>query len=304
MTMTTAYRLMPNECSNRAYPHAIDEVERGFLPPSFHTLEMAGVLQTTLDLGELMDLFLRELQGHVEIDGLRYRRNDQGLEIQKGDLSHHNISYTLTVKDQRLGEVTFFRRVAFQPDEIRTLEDLLAALLYPLRNTLEYQRALQSVLIDPLTGVNNRFAMEVVLKRELELARRTGASLAVILLDVDFFKEINDTYGHPTGDLCLQALAHCVQESIRSSDMVFRVGGEEFLVLLSQSSREGAMQLAERMRRHVQDLVLGDITERRLTVSLGVAELAPEDTVTSLYQRVDQALYRAKLGGRNRAEAL
>jgi len=300
---TAAYRLMTNEYTNPAYPRAINEVERG-LPPPFRTLEMAGVLQTTLDLGELMDLFLREMQGHVEMDGLRYRQGDQGLEIKKGDLSRHSVSYTLTVKGQRLGEIAFFRAVAFQPNEIRTLEDLLAALLYPLRNTLEYQRALQSALIDPLTGVNNRVAMEVVLKRELELARRRGTPLAVILLDVDFFKQVNDTYGHPTGDLCLQALAHCVQDSIRSSDMVFRVGGEEFLVLLSPSGREGAEQLAERVRSHVQDLTLGAITERRLSVSLGVTELIAEDTIASLYRRADQALYRAKQRGRNRVETL
>ena len=253
--MTTVSRLMTNEYTNPAGPSAFHEIKHAF-PPPFRTLEMAGVLQTTLDLSELMDLFLSEMQGHVEMDGLRYRQGDQGLEIMKGELSRHSVSYSLTVRGQRLGEIAFFRAVAFQSSEIRTLEDLLAALLYPLRNSLDYQHALQAALIDPLTGVNNRSAMEVVLKRELELARRCGTPLAVILLDVDFFKQINDTYGHPIGDLCLQALAHCVQESVRGSDMVFRVGGEEFLVLLSPSNREGAEQLAERVRCHVQGLSL------------------------------------------------
>ena len=301
--MNTAYRLMNHNHPTPAYRRGLTEAGRG-VPPPFRTLELAGILQTTLDLSELMDLFLQELQGHVEFDGLRYRHAEQGLDLLKGDGGRHSLSYDLTVKGQRLGELSFFRTSPFHGDEIRTLEDLLAALLYPLRNTLEYRRALLAALIDPLTGVNNRSAMDVVLKREVDLAHRRTSPLAVILLDVDFFKQVNDTYGHPAGDLCLQALAQCVQDSIRGSDMLFRVGGEEFLVLLSQTDHAGATQLAERIRQHVQALPLTSITGRSLSVSLGVTELTPQDTLQSLYARADQALYKAKQGGRNRVESL
>jgi diguanylate cyclase (GGDEF)-like protein len=301
--MTTAFRLMSNHHSNPTFHAPPDPLEHGTAPP-FRTLELAGVLQTTLDLSELMDLFLHEMQVHIELDGIAYRNQERGLEIKKGDTFRHSLSYDLTVKGQRLGEISFHRQSAFQSDEIRTLEDLLAALLYPLRNTLEYQRALQSALIDSLTGVNNRAAMDVVLRRELELARRRKSSLTVILIDVDYFKQVNDTYGHPVGDLCLQALAHCVEDSIRGSDMLFRAGGEEFLVLLSQTGRKGAEQLAERVRRRVQELRLIAIPGRALSVSLGVAELTPTDTVDSLYARADQALYEAKQAGRNRVHVL
>lgn len=293
---TAAYRLMTNEYTNPAYPRAINEVERG-LPPPFRTLEMAGVLQTTLDLGELMDLFLREMQGHVEMDGLRYRQGDQGLEIKKGDLSRHSVSYTLTVKKQRLGEIAFFRAVAFQPNEIRTLEDLLAALLYPLRNTLEYQRALQSALIDPLTGVNNRVAMEVVLKRELELARRRGTPLAVILLDVDFFKDTNDRFGHHAGDQVLVALAQLIGKGIRKTDVAARWGGEEFLVLCPETAAEGASRVADKLRAEIAAHRFGRIGGK--TASFGVADILPDDSAESLLRRADRALYAAKGAGRN-----
>jgi diguanylate cyclase (GGDEF)-like protein len=272
--------------------------------PPFRTLELTGVLQTTLDLGELMGLFMREMQAQVEFDGLRYLSPEKDLEVTRGETSLHSVAYTLTVREQALGELRFFRARAFRTGELRALEDLLVALLYPLRNTLAYRRALLSALVDPLTGVNNRAAMDVVLRREVELSHRRGTPLAVILLDVDHFKEVNDTFGHPTGDACLQAVAQCVQDSVRLSDLVFRCGGEEFLVLLSQTEPDGARQLAERIRQNVGQLRLPAMGERHLTISLGVAELTPDEQVRDIYARADRALYRAKRAGRDRVEVL
>jgi diguanylate cyclase (GGDEF)-like protein len=270
----------------------------------FRALELTGVLQTTLDLGELMGLCMREMQAQVEFDGLRYRSPERDLEVTRGEASLHSVAYTLTVREQPLGELRFFRARSFRPSELRALEDLLVALLYPLRNTLAYRRALLSALVDPLTGVNNRAAMDVVLRREVELSHRRDTPLAVILLDVDYFKQVNDTFGHPTGDACLQAVAQCVQDSVRLSDLVFRCGGEEFLVLLSQTEPDGARQLAERIRENVSQLRLPAMGERHLTISLGVTELAPDESVRELYERADRALYQAKRAGRDRVAVL
>jgi diguanylate cyclase (GGDEF)-like protein len=267
---------------------------------SAHTLELVGVLQTTLDLTELLDLFLREVQADLELDGLRFGHPARGIEVLRGTASRHSAAYKLTVNGQHLGEMEFFRAFPFGGGDLRSLEDLMVALLYPLRNSLAYREALLSALVDPLTGVNNRAAMDMVLKREVELARRQGTPLSVILLDIDFFKRINDAYGHPTGDLCLQAVARCVQDSVRGSDLVFRCGGEEFLALLSHTELEGAGRLAERIRRNVAALPVPSLRERGLSVSLGVAALGPDDSVASLYQRADAAMYRAKETGRNR----
>lgn len=299
----TAYRLMADDLSH-SFIHALYEDPLG-IQPRFQVLELAGLLQTTLDLGELLGLFLRGLQAHVEFDGIRYRHPDQGIELTKGLASGHSLAYTLNIKGQPLGEVSFYRTYTpFGRDEVQTLEGLLAALLYPLRNTLQYRSALLSASLDPLTQVGNRAAMDRVLQREVELARRQTSPLSVILLDIDHFKQINDTHGHRAGDCCLQAVAKCVQDSIRGSDLLFRCGGEEFLVLLSQTQRDGALQLAERVRRQVQDLVLPANGQGHLSISLGVTALQPEDVVSSLYERADQALYRAKQGGRNRVETL
>jgi diguanylate cyclase (GGDEF)-like protein len=295
---------MANDYSTSASLNAGLMDDTADAPRPSRALELTGVLQTTLDLAELIGLFMREMQAQVEFDGLRYLSPEQDLEVTRGRVALHSVTYELTVREQRLGELRFFRARPFLPEDLRALEDLLVALLYPLRNSLAYRRALLSALVDPLTGVNNRAAMDVVLRREVELARRRGSSLAVILLDIDHFKQVNDTYGHPTGDACLQAVAHCVQDSIRLSDLLFRCGGEEFLVLLSQTEPEGAAQLAERIRHNVSQMRLPAIGKHRLTVSLGVAELGVHDGVADVYERADRALYQAKHGGRNRVENL
>jgi diguanylate cyclase (GGDEF)-like protein len=295
---------MTNDFSN-LYPisHGLLN-SQGKAPPPAGTLELIQVLQSTLDLDELMELLKRELSAQVKLDGLRYHHPDRNIDLQRGERQAHSASYLLTIEGHSLGEITFYRAKGFHNREIRALENLLAALIYPLRNTLEYQRVLHLALFDPLTGANNRATMDMALRREVELARRKQSSLALIMLDIDYFKKVNDTYGHSAGDLCLQAVAGCVQDSIRGSDLLFRCGGEEFLILLSQTEIEGASQLAERIRQHVADLSLNAIGDHKLTVSLGVTQITPEDSVQSLYERCDSALYAAKNGGRNRVETV
>jgi len=302
--MTTAPRLMSNDFST-LYP-----ITGGLLPgddkapPITGTLELTQVLQTTLDLDELLTILMQELKTHVTFDGLRYSNSALCIDLSKGEIARHSVTYKLTIQDHVLGEIGFTRSRKFRSAEMHLLENLLAALIYPLRNSLEYQRVLHQALIDPLTGANNRAAMDMVLQREVELARRNKQPLSVLLLDIDFFKLVNDTYGHSAGDLCLQAVAGCVQDSIRGSDLLFRCGGEEFLVLLSQTRQDGATLLAERVRQNVAELTLKATGGERISVSLGVSEMLGEDTVQSLFERTDKALYKAKRTGRNKVEVL
>lgn len=295
---------MTNDFSN-LYPISGNFLaNHGKVPPPSGMLELTQVLQSTLDINDLIGLLKQELQAQVAFDGLRYQHPEQNVDLTRGKQRPHSALYKLTIEGHSLGEVTFYRAKSFQNSELQTLENLLAALIYPLRNTLEYQRVLHMALIDPLTGANNRASMDMALRREVELSRRNHSSLAVILLDIDYFKKVNDTYGHSVGDLCLQAVAGCVQDSIRGSDLLFRCGGEEFLVLLSQTDLVGAGQLAERIRSHVAELSLNALGGNKLTVSMGVSEIKPEDSVQSLYERCDTALYKAKNNGRNRVEII
>lgn len=153
---------------------------------------------------------------------------------------------------------------------------------------------------DPLTGLANRRFLQERLAEVLALARRKHSALAVILADLDHFKTINDNYGHDAGDRVLQKFAALLKENCRTEDLAVRFGGEEFLLLLPQSTAAQALQLAERIRGLLEgaDILGNDI---RITASMGIAELAFEDTMDSLLKRADQALYQAKKTGRNRA---
>jgi len=266
-------------------------------------LALTGILQTTLEINELMALFAKELVQFVEFDGLDYSFDSLNILISLGDRHKHSCEYRLIVSGEELGNLKLYRHHPFDSDEMETAENLLAALLYPLRNALLYRRAVQTSMIDPLTGVKNRSTMEDALAREIELSKRQDSSLSVVLLDIDHFKLINDRFGHLYGDQALRAVAQCTAETIRESDMLFRYGGEEFLIMLSGTDLSGSTRLAERIRSRIQQLQPHPDKDMHLTVSLGVTLLQQDDDITSLFERVDAALYQAKRQGRNRVSA-
>lgn len=151
---------------------------------------------------------------------------------------------------------------------------------------------------DPLTGLRNRNGFEALYENELQRSRRQDLALSVLLLDLDFFKRINDVHGHPTGDRVLQEVATLLKQEARKVDYVIRWGGEEFLLLCPSTSMDQAKALAERMLRTTQehDFRLG----YPLTLSIGVATLGPKDLPGRMFEQVDAALYQAKAQGRNR----
>jgi diguanylate cyclase (GGDEF)-like protein len=158
---------------------------------------------------------------------------------------------------------------------------------------------------DSLTGTANRRHFEHLAGLELDHARRMGRSFAVLALDIDHFKRINDTWGHAAGDEALKAFANACRLSLREYDILGRLGGEEFAVALPNTGPDGARVIAERLRAAVEELVVrpakGELFD--LTVSIGVAQLRETDlSVDTVLDRADQALYRAKHGGRNRVE--
>lgn len=150
---------------------------------------------------------------------------------------------------------------------------------------------------DALTGIPNRQGFNEVMAREFARARRFQQPLAVVILDLDNFKRVNDRYGHPVGDQVLAGTARLLSTRVRESDFVARWGGEEFAVITSMTDAAGAARLAEKLRALMEVTHLGPVVE--MSASFGVAEMHPDDTVESLIQRADAALYQAKSGGRN-----
>ncbi len=158
---------------------------------------------------------------------------------------------------------------------------------------------------DPLTWVWNRYAILDILDRELQRGRRQGAPVSVVMADLDHFKSINDSYGHLVGDAVLREAARRMRDAVRTYDAVGRYGGEEFLMVFPGLDHEGALQLAERLRRVLcASPVVTEGGPVRITASLGVSALAAGDhrTAESLIEAADQALYRAKKSGRNQVE--
>ncbi len=169
---------------------------------------------------------------------------------------------------------------------------------------LENQRITFKALAyqDPLTKINNRLRLDVVLEKEIEIARKESISLSLVMLDIDFFKKVNDTYGHDMGDYVLIELTNLIKVRLRDNDMFARWGGEEFMIILPKSDAELAKEIAERLRVSVQNHKFEDVGT--ITCSFGVSELMANDTYTSFLKRVDDALYKAKNNGRNRVEKL
>lgn len=156
---------------------------------------------------------------------------------------------------------------------------------------------------DPLTGLANQRALEERLPALLAAARRHHQPLAAVLADLDHFKKINDTYGHAAGNEVLRGFARLLQENCRQEDLPVRWGGEEFLIVLPNTNREGAYHFAVRVKKLLAAQVFPPLLEP-VTASFGISEFQPDDDADSFFKRADQALYQAKNAGRNRIEIL
>lgn len=169
------------------------------------------------------------------------------------------------------------------------------------------QRKLQAVAItDPLTGLLNRRQMQYLLDQEVERFKRSGQPMGLMLLDLDHFKQINDTHGHGAGDKVLQDFSAILKEQLRSQDLVARWGGEEFLVAMPQCGGQDVLQAAERVCRATEARDWSEILgpDKKVTVSIGVSELKRDGNAALALSQADDALYRSKAHGRNRVTCL
>ncbi|WP_241049967.1 diguanylate cyclase [Achromobacter xylosoxidans] len=190
------------------------------------------------------------------------------------------------------------------PDQVRELQELVARIKHLLNGLFDMVAEIESGS-DPLTNVLNRRFLPSVIGREILIATREQSTFSVLLLDIDHFKAINDSHGHAGGDQVLRQFAEVVHQSCRSSDFVFRYGGEEFLVVLVDTAREAALAVAEKLgaeiRRHA--FAIPEAGSLRITASIGVATFDGHPDYAYLIERADKALYQAKQAGRDRSVA-
>lgn len=269
--------------------------------PQGRSLHLLSQLQTTLEADTVVLLFAEECAKHVPYDSFTYSNKIDGVMVDTGSAARHSCHYRLVVAEESLGQLTLTRSRPYADTEITELEDMLVALVYPLRNALLYQRALRSAQKDALTGLYNRSALDTSLQREFNLARRNKTALSLLVLDIDNFKVINDTHGHAAGDAVIKQLAAAIAALSRNTDIVARFGGEEFALLLNATDKAGAQVIAARICEAVRALVC-KVKGARIpfTVSIGVATLARDKNEKSLLERADMAMYAAKRGGRDR----
>jgi len=222
-----------------------------------------------------------------------------GLDRPEGSPSFGSTNYLEL--PLHLGSVTVyseFNLISHFSDSL--LQGMMEGFATSLRNSLEYEKVKELSMRDGLTGLFNRRVLEEML--ELEGRKRQVTPISLLVMDLDNFKQINDTYGHPAGDVVLQTAARVLRESTRGSDLIARTGGEEFSVLLQTQSPLGALEVGERIRANLaRTLVTYNGRQIRISGSIGVAHRSVQDPcgVKELVQRADQAMYEAKRQGKN-----
>jgi diguanylate cyclase (GGDEF)-like protein len=216
----------------------------------------------------------------------------EAIAIRLDELPDGEVGVVVFYADQR----DYFERVGLAP--FRAFVDLARSLLRQSHTLQQLERAVRR---DPLTQLLNRYGMREAIDAAMSRAQLIGEPFALILLDLDRFKLLNDSYGHPTGDAALQHLARLLRANLREVDRIARWGGEEFLLLLPRQDLDAAIQTAERLRQIVEAHPL-TLPQRTITLSASLGVIAwssPSDTVERLLAQLDSLLYDAKRGGRN-----
>jgi two-component system, cell cycle response regulator len=218
---------------------------------------------------------------------------------EDGEVIRHGVAVPIPAETGPIGYLTVFSRSttsAFTDADRRSLEDLATRAGPAIENASRFREARQLADLDALTGLHNRRYFHETLNREVARAHRYGRRLALVVFDLDDFKAINDRIGHLAGDGVLAEVAERVRGVVRSADVACRVGGDEFGIILPESTLTDAEQLSHRMQAAVASRPIGDAGT--LQLSAGAAELRPEDDATKFFERADDALYRAKESGK------
>ena len=195
---------------------------------------------------------------------------------------------------------------ALSKRDISYLEQLTRQSAITINRANSYSKILQYATIDALTNLNNRRQFELRLGQEIATTKRQNKPLCAMMIDIDFFKKVNDTYGHASGDAVLRGVAAIVKAALRESDIPSRYGGEEFAVLLPYTHLQEAQIVGERLRKAVETSPIpindesSEVKSIKVTISMGIAEFNNQETGEELFERADKALYEAKESGRNR----
>ncbi|BBN82270.1 hypothetical protein PA25_22550 [Pseudoalteromonas sp. A25] len=259
-------------------------------------------LQTTLHIDELLTVFAEHAQRIIKLSGLQFHSSLGVAQMHQSDNQHVPYKFDLELNEEHLGQLVYYCQYQLSESIKAKLCRLHSALLYPLRNALTYNRVLKLATRDALTGLNNRSQFSDNLAQRIERGRRLQSKFSLMLLDLDNFKQVNDKHGHSTGDEVLTRFAEILKLSVRSTDTVYRFGGDEFAIIIDDPEFTTNKVIAERIMQTVRSCHM--LSKYDVTTSIGFTLSAAQDCENSIFSRTDKGLYRAKADGRNCARTM
>jgi len=257
---------------------------------------LTSQLQTSLEIQQQLDIFSMYVGRLLSITGIRLNTAFGQHSAAGSSDSGHTYKSLLVLNQQCLAEVHYHSDQPFSPMQQRDLLLLEGEWLFALRNALVVARLQQMALKDPLTALGNRRFFDDTFAKAIQLSRRRQQPCALLLLDLDNFKQLNDNYGHAMGDELLIIVADCMREALRQTDSLFRFGGDEFAVILADDDADSADLVARRLlkaiNQHYKCLQYG------VSASAGLAYLQLHQAAEQFFAAADRALYEAKSSGK------
>jgi diguanylate cyclase (GGDEF)-like protein len=249
-------------------------------------------LQGKLELGILFEIFTREIEKQIDVSRLIWDLDDTSTLIRRGKSTEFNQTFVLRFGDNELGKLKYTTPYKLDNDEINLLHTYHRLFAGPLSNAIEYRRVKDMAMRDHLSGLGNRSSFEQDIQHAIAMSERRDVGLVVVIFDLDNFKQVNDRYGHLDGDKVIRRFAIALKHAVRTSDRCYRLGGDEFIMLLQPATDKSAQKVAERVHHLIND----DQALRTLKVSSshGYAQYQKGDTTLSLIDRADRQLYKQK----------
>lgn len=254
-------------------------------------------LQTTLDIEQLLAIYLSNIQHHFQITTVELDSYHGKFGAGSSEHGSHVLTLPIRINDRLMARVTYYSNKAISDVFMSSLTGYQKKLIYPLRNALAFWQLQHMAMRDPLTGIGNRNLFDDAINRQLLNSERYQEPFVLMLLDLDNFKQVNDRYGHLSGDDVLISFVDLVQNCLRGSDQLFRFGGDEFAILLEKEAIATADMVANRISQAINQHPL--FLRYNVSTSIGCAAFEVGDTATSLFARADKALYAAKDAGKN-----
>lgn len=249
-------------------------------------------LLTSIDLSVLSELFYQQLQNTLQLSALKIQFNHADYSF--GDLDNASNIKSLSYKnhDETVATVKYGFNRTLTTGNWQMLQQLHLLLKNPLKNALEHHNIKQVAMKDFLTNLGNRGSYQETIVRLLSQAKRNNNNFGLLVLDMDRFKAINDSFGHVEGDKVLLACAQTISHCLRDTDFAFRIGGDEFCCLLTDSNSAANELVVERITQAISEQPL--LSQHNIACSIGSANYQPGDTEQCLFSRADQAMYHDK----------